>query len=110
MEFTRGDTHSFRFQRKDANEEVIQSRPDYMWFTVKKNDKTKDVLIQKTLGNGITFDEEFYYHVLIKPEDTRNLGYGDYVYDIQVQTGDYVKTLKVEDLTLTSEVTFDFEE
>lgn len=109
MEFTRGDSHGFCFQRKDFNGELIKSKSEKMWFTVKKNYKTTEILIQKTLENGeITYtDDDFTYHIMINPNDTKKLNYGDYVYDIQIENAGIVKTIAKDTLTLTEEVTFE---
>lgn len=106
MEFTRGDTKKYKFQRKDVNSNVIELESQKMWFTVKDNVNTDEILIEKTLDNGITFDDEFYYHILIEHEDTKYLEYKSYVCDIQVENDGVVTTIYHDYLTLTSEVTF----
>ena len=57
MEFVRGDTASYKFQRHDANGNVITILPDAIYFTVKENGYSDRILIQKTLGYA--FDEAF---------------------------------------------------
>lgn len=107
MKFTRGDTYAFKFRRIDTNNNPIQDKPIFLWFTVKANHNTDEIVIQKTLED-MTFDDNFYYHCVIYPEDTINLNYGDYVYDIQVQIDKYVKTIAKGELSLTKEVTFTY--
>lgn len=108
MEFTRGDTYRFKFQRLDENGGVIESKAQKMWFTVKRNYNTKEKLIQKTLEkNEITFDSEFFYHIIIEPSDTSGLQYKKYVYDIQVENDGIVSTIAKGELNLTHEVTFE---
>lgn len=110
LKFTRGDTFSFKFQRKDKDGEIIETISEKMWFTVKKNYNSTDTLIQKTLLNDIVFDDETkYYHVTIQSEDTRELNYGDYVYDIQIMNGEIVQTIAKGSLKLDTEVTTDYE-
>lgn len=108
MNMTRGDTYEFKFQRKNQNKEVITEKPDKMYFTVKENYYLKDFLFQKRLeDNSITYDEETNYYMLtINPEDTNNLSYKDYVYDIEIIDGDKVKTIAKGTLKITEEVTF----
>ena len=106
MEFTRGDTKKYKFQRKDINNNVIELESQKVWFTVKDNVNTNEILIEKTLDNGMTFDDEFYYHILIEHEDTKDLEYKSYVCDIQVENDGVVTTIYHDYLTLTSEVTF----
>lgn len=112
MEITRGDTFEFRFQRKNQNKEVITEKPDKMYFTVKENDRTEDYLFQKRLNNNtISYDEvSYYYNITIDPEDTNNLSYGTYYYDIEVITNNKVKTIAKGQLSITSEITFESNE
>ena len=74
IEFRRGDSFFFKFYRKYLNDQKIETKAQKMWFTVKDNYNSKKKLIQKTLDDGITFSkEDFYYHVEIKPQDTKSL-------------------------------------
>lgn len=107
MTFTRGDTYKFKFQRKNFNGEVIETKSQNMWFTVKNNYNSDKIIIQKTLENGITFDDDFYYHITIDHDDTKDLSYGDYVCDIQVENDGVVSTIYKDVISLTEEVTFD---
>ena len=108
MEFTRGDTYSFKFRRIDEDGKVITEKAEKMWFTVKKNYKTSVKAIQKTLANNeITFDNDSYYHITIQASDTSNLNYGKYVYDIQIENQGVVSTIMLGELVLTNEVTFE---
>lgn len=110
IEFKRGDTYALKFQRKDINDEVIRDKAEKVWFTVKQNYNTKKVAFQKTLEAGITFtNEDSYYHIIIESSDTRNLRFGNYVYDVQVMNGDVVKTIAIGKLKLLKEVTTDYE-
>lgn len=106
MKFIRGDTFKFKFQRKDANDEPILVKAQKLWFTVKKNYKTTEKLIQKTLAD-MTFDDEGFYHITLEHDDTKNLKYKKYVYDIQVENSGIVKTIAMGTLELTNEVTFE---
>ena len=104
IELTRGDTGAYKFQRI-KNGEVIPTIADNIYFSIKKNFNVKETLLQKTI-NDMTFDEDGTYHFLINPEDTNNLPYGDYVFDIEIVQEDYVKTLCKGIFKLTEEVTF----
>lgn len=108
MEFTRGDTYKFKFQRLNGNNEVITTKASKMWFTVKENYYTDKIILQKTLeNNDITFDEEYYYHVTINSNDTKELSYKSYVCDIQVENNGVVSTIYKDNFTLLEEVTFE---
>lgn len=107
MQMVRGDTHKFKFIRKTKSGEKIMLKPEKVYVTFKYNEE-REALFQKTLDNGIIFNETTgYYHVEIKPEDTNELPFGTLVYDIEIiNNADEVKTLKVGTLELKKEVTF----
>ena len=107
MKITRGDTYKFKFQRRDTNNQPIMTISQKMWFTVKQNYYTDNIKIQKTLDNGIEFTEDGYYHITIEHDDTKDLSYGDYVCDIQVENDGVVSTIYKDVISLTEEVTFD---
>ena len=108
IHLVRGDTIGLKFQRKDTNDEVITEITQQMWFTVKINTTMEDYEIQKTLGNGITFTEEdSYYHILINSNDTEDLKYMEYHFDIQVENNGIVATIKRAKLIIEPEVTFE---
>lgn len=108
LNIIRGDTKYYKFKRinkLDGN--IITTIPDKMCFTVKFDYNVEDVLIQKTLDNEIKFDEEnSYYYFTILPEDTNNLPYGKYVYDIEITEKSKVTTIAIGEIELTEEVTF----
>ena len=107
MELIRGDTLKLKFQRKNKNGEVIKTKPDKLYFTVKSSYYAKDYLFQKSLENGISFrEEDYFYRFTINPEDTDKLDYGNYVFDIETITTDTVKTIAKGTLEIKEEVTF----
>lgn len=73
---TRGDTCAFDVEIKtDKGETYIPQEGDVITFTVKKDTKTADIIIQKT---GST--------IVLNPTDTRSLKYGSYLYDVTLTT------------------------
>lgn len=86
IEIIQGDTSPvYKFQRKNADGKVITSTPQKMWITFKENTYTNEVLFQKTLEDGINYSEEDnYYRFNIKSEDTENMPYGMYGFDIAI--------------------------
>lgn len=105
MELTRGDTGLFKFQRVDANGDVITSTPDAMYFTLKKSYSSPIAVVQKTLAD-MTQDTDGYWHITLEPEDTENIDVGAYVYDIEVTVPEYVKTIAKGTLRITAEATW----
>ena len=110
IEITRGDTKSFKFQRKNTDGEVIKAKADEVTFSVKENYYTKVAPITKKLSRGeIQFDDEAFYHFKIEHDDTKDMPYGSYVFDIEVKYNDEVKTPLIDTIKITEEVTFDDE-
>lgn len=101
----RGDTARFFFQRIDAEGEVITTRPDTLYFTVKKDFKTVPFVLQKKLDD-MRMDEDGTFHFTIEPEDTEELQYRTYVYDIQVVQDGVKTTIAKGGFVITTEVTF----
>lgn len=105
IEFTRGDTQFLRFQLKDVELNPIElAEGDNLYFTVKQNQNSTDILIQKKYPESIQYDEGYFIFTL-SSEDTSDLAYGTYQYDIELKSGDYVKTLGFGTITLTDEIT-----
>lgn len=109
LEMIRGDTYILKYQRKDFDGEVIKKKPDKMWFTVKKNYKTSEKAIEKTLEDENIFfnEDDYYYRIILEHEDTKDLKYKTYVFDVQVETDNIVQTICLGTITLTNEVTFE---
>lgn len=73
---TRGDTCAFDVEIKtDSGATYTPQEGDVVTFTVKKDTKTSDIIIQKT---GST--------VVLNPADTHSLKYGSYLYDVTLTT------------------------
>lgn len=73
---TRGDTCAFDVEIKtDSGATYIPVETDVITFTLKKDSKSSVVLIKKT---GTT--------IVLNPEDTRSLKYGNYLYDVTLTT------------------------
>lgn len=112
MEFTRGDNKGYFFKRQTKEGVTITEPVSEMYLTVKKNYHEPSFLIQKKLSSGdITFEPNTgYYKFEFVPSDTDQLEYDTYVYDIQIQYLENevlkTKTLIVDKLKLTEEVTF----
>lgn len=75
----RGDSADFTihlYEVDDKGEVIGEYNPepgDTILFTVKKNTKSNDILIQKTGPN-----------IDLVPADTKDLDYGSYKYDVQL--------------------------
>lgn len=101
ISLTRGDTARFsvKIRNRVTNEFYIPVEGDSLVLTISKS--TKDgctPLIQKLLTTGSTFH--------LKPEDTKDLKFEDYVYDIQLNTvdGDVYTVITKKVFKVTEEV------
>lgn len=109
-EFTRGDTTLLKkFRIKDKNGEVLNlTSNEQLYFTLKTDANSKNVILQKTIGNGIEF-KDGYYHIIMETNDTNELPYADYQYDIELKSiypKEIVKTIINGTITLTDEITW----
>lgn len=91
--FLRGDTDSLEFTPMLNDEEVTDA---VMTFSVKTSTRDKAYLIQKQDDNGVFYFEE---------ADTKDLPGGKYIYDIEVRSGDVVKTFGPFPFILIEDVT-----
>lgn len=100
----RGDLRPIEFQ---VNlQKVPYTEFDEIYFTVKKTVSNKEFVIQKTLSGGDIILDDGSYTFNIEPEDTDDLDYGTYVFDIELIKVGEIKQTFVGQFTLTSEVTF----
>ena len=84
IEIVQGDTSPiYKFQRKYNDGSVITTQPKKMWITFKRSSSCEDCLFQKTLENGITFSDGYYKFQLMS-DDTCQLKYGTYGFDIAI--------------------------
>ena len=99
IEITRGDSSpDIKIEiMNNAGELYELQEGDVLEFTVKKNTTARDSLIQKT--GGI---------FALMPDDTSNLKYGSYVYDVQLTLSDgRVETIiEPSEFIVAPEVTF----
>ena len=75
----RGDTGILKLNLTSNGEPYEMSGDDVAVFTVKKNTKSEDILLQKTSTDGAFYFDHF---------DTQNLKAGIYVYDVQLSLSD----------------------
>lgn len=108
LQIIRGDTKFYKFQRKKKHDRsIIADLPNDLYFTVKYSAEIEDVLFQKTLKNGITYNQDDnYYYITINPEDTNDLPYGTIVYDIEVIKNGIKQTIAFGEIEIAKEVTF----
>lgn len=101
IQLTRGDTARLNVEITNTlNNNIYQlNEDDELILTVKKNTTRKESLIQKkSISGGFHF----------APEDTVELSYGKYVYDVQLTThsGDVYTVIEPSIFEVMPEVTF----
>ena len=111
IKMARGDLERRNIILKDSSGSTYQTTPDEIYFTVKKNANDHDFLFQKKLSDGtISLVETWKYQFSINPEDTDNLNFGSYDFDIEVVKDGEVKKTFCGTLTLAKEVTHHYNE
>ena len=97
---TRGDTAKISLNITSAGSAAYDSTKDRVVLTVKKSTTDKAKVLQKTAVNGV---------ITVSPADTKNLDYGDYVYDVQLTTvaGDVCTIITPHRFRIEDEVNFD---
>ena len=107
LEMRRGDSAFFAFQRKDFDENPILKIAEKVWFTIKDNANSKKTLVQKTLDDGIYYTDDGYYHIVLKPSDTKALKYKKYYYDVQIENVGIVNTIAYDKIKINPEITYE---
>jgi len=104
----RGDSRPMKFKIKNKDGTECDIGFNEIYITFKESYHSKEALFQKRLTNkDITKDEDGYYHFTILPEDTENLRYTRYYFDIEVHNRQpLIKQTTIGILELTQEVTF----
>ena len=106
FEFPRGDTCPVSFDITDANGDELDLSSSEIYFTVKKSYRTSNYIIQKKKSSSEITIDGTKGNLVLTHNDTAELNYGTYVYDIQIKSGDYVKTLALGTISLTNESTW----
>lgn len=100
IELTRGDTFKRTLVLTDAEgNPFTPAEGDKIRFALKKKVKDETVLINRVIPNDTLL-------LKIEPEDTKELPFGDYVYDIEItySNGDVDTFITVSKFKLTEEV------
>jgi hypothetical protein len=102
IEMVRGTTNSiFVTVLDDAGEPYQLKSGEKLIFGVKTNINNSDCCIHKVVTEG---DGE--YEIRLKPEDTENLPYGTFCYDVGLQVGeDYFPVIECSPFIVKHNVT-----
>lgn len=101
IRLTRGDTARLTIPiiNSASNDEYVMQSGDVLFFTVKKSAKDTNYLFQKESAGTNA--------IHIKPEDTDNLSFGKYKYDVQLTTvyGDVYTIIEPSVFEIMEEIT-----
>lgn len=89
IEIPKMDYQIINLKIKNGEETIKLEEKDQIYMTVKRHANNKEVKIQKSLGNGITYNEETKkYEIEVNSEDTKQLEMDiPYGYDITIYYG-----------------------
>lgn len=106
IETTRGDTLLIEFELLTYDGLPLESDDYEIYFTLKKNFKTKEYMMQKKKSKEEITVEGSKVLIVLNHDDTAEMAYKTYVYDVQFKSGDYVKTLLKGKIKLLDESTW----
>lgn len=104
----RGTTNEFVVALTDENGSAYSiSEDDKLIFGVKKTIKQNDYIFSKTVEASAYDELKGGYVVSLIPEDTQELAFGDYVYDVGLQTaeGEFYIVCPCDTFTIADTVT-----
>jgi uncharacterized membrane protein YkoI len=80
IRLTRGDTAFIEVKLLDDKGEKYEAKEtDKLYFRLKRNSTLKDILIEKEISiDSLTLE--------LQEDDTKNLKFGDYIYEIELVT------------------------
>ena len=89
IKLTRGDTRIYTFSiLTDDGADYVLSDQDKLYFTVKRSWFDSGCILQKTFGNGITYNAATReYELELTHNCTCDIECRDYVFDIQLMVG-----------------------
>lgn len=104
IEFIRGDTLPFKtkISLSDGTAITTEDIQTLLITARSKTFKSSPIIFQKTLEN-VTIDAEGYLHAVIEPEDTQELPYGDYYFDIEITLNTGYKKSRLYQFKITEE-------
>lgn len=111
---TRGDSERFEVSLYDKELDIQRDfvPGDKVFFTVKTSTQTRDFRIQKIIetfdyGDPEDVGKAIFY---LDPQDTKDLKYHTYVYDVQmIREGNVTTIIKPSKFVIEEEVTYDYE-
>lgn len=111
IKMARGDMETCSFVIRSPNGDPFTETFDNIYMTVKKDKNDRNYKFQKRLSDGGIYSVgEGQYQFTIEPEDTDNMAYGEYLFDIEFVIEGRLKKTFVGTLILLREVTHHYNE
>lgn len=102
----RGDIRNVIFTVYDDQDAIVTQSFDEIFFTVKQHHTDRNAVIQKRLSDGsIQSRGNGEYALQFAPEDTNNLDFRMYEFDIEILKGSMLKQTFAGELAILPEVT-----
>ena len=98
----KGDTLSFNCFV--YNDEHLPFMVDDSHFSCKKKATGSEYVFRKSLGSGISQDENGMMTVRVAPEDTEEIDAGQYFYDFEIRVNDDVYTVMIGTLSIENDI------
>lgn len=89
LEMTKGDSFYLGCELVDFDGSTLTAA----YFTVKAQKEDDTFVFQKSLTDGITWEDETKLRVRVAPEDTENLETGWYYYGLELHANNDVSTV-----------------
>ena len=102
LEMVRGDTFAFGVRVTNLDGAQVTG----IWFTIRKVASEDPIVVQKSIGDGVTPVGDGYYRVRVAPEDTAEIEAGRYNYDLQIDIGEDVYTPIAGKIRIAQDVTW----
>ena len=106
QEFVRGDTFAFKFLLTMQDGTAVKKEDiDTLFITCRKfASKESPIIFKKTLED-VEIDTDGYCHAIFNPEDTQELIYDSYFFDIEVTLKGGFRKTKLFQFKITKETT-----
>lgn len=105
IEFMRGDSQpiKFRIMKSDDTQPEMSEISTLILTCRKRPREDSEILFQK---NKVDFTfSEGYFRIMFQPEDTENLDYGTYAFDIECTLNNGYRKSLYSEFKITNEVT-----
>ena len=106
LSMIRGDSESITLSLKDGDAAIPFVTGETVYFTVKGSAIVDEIALQKIVTE---FNEDGNCIIEIAPNDTKDLRFGSYVYDIQLNRigGTVTTIIPCSEFAVLQEVTYD---